>query len=82
MATVKDLGELQIKSKIARNWLETKDEFIADNLSIYYKESTNEWKLKDKSTLSTIDLTTIKIPLNYIEVARIKRICIQKHIAD
>ncbi len=78
MKTIKDLGELQIKTKIASNWFETKDGFTANNLVIYYDESINEWRLIDTSALSAMDFITIKIPLDYEEVVRIKRICSEK----
>lgn len=79
MANIKDLGDFQIKSKIASNWIETKDEFIADNLRIYYRSEFREWRLKDTTVFSTMDITTIKIPLDNEEIYRIKKICSAHH---
>lgn len=79
MENIKDLGELQIKSKIASNWIETKDAFIADNLSIYYRSEFGQWRLKDMNNASSMDITTIKIPLDSEEIIRIKRLCSDYH---
>ena len=79
MANIKDLGDLQIKSKIAINWFETKDQFIADNLIIYYRYEFGEWRLKDTSVFSSMDITTIKIPLDSEEIYRIKKLCSDHH---
>jgi hypothetical protein len=79
MASIKDLGDLQIKSKIASNWIETKDEFIADNLIIYYRSEFGEWRLRDMNLASSMDITTIKIPLDSEEIIRIKKLCSEYH---
>lgn len=79
MENIKDLGDLQIKSKIASNWIETKDAFTADNLIIYYRSDFGEWRLKDMNIASSMDITTVKIPLNDEEIKRIKRLCSEYH---
>jgi hypothetical protein len=73
MTNIKELGRFQIRSKIADNWIETKDAFITDNLQIYYNENFNNWRLKDTTLPSSTDLTIIIIPLKNEEIRRIKQ---------
>jgi hypothetical protein len=79
---IKKLGDLQIKEKIATHWVETKDAFIADNLQIYFRSDFGQWRLRDMNLLSSMDLTTIKVPLDNEEVFRIKKICSEHHISN
>lgn len=76
---IEKLGDLEIKSKIAQRWIETKDAYIANNLQIYFRSEFGEWRLKDMSILSSMDITTIKIPLDNNEILRIKKICSEHH---
>jgi len=76
---IEKVGDLEIKSKIAQRWIETKDAYIADNLQIYFRTEFGEWRLRDMNIASSMDITTIKIPLDNEEVSRIKKICSEHH---
>lgn len=56
-------------------WEVERDKIVADNLVIYFRESFNEYRLRDTSNHSGMDLTTINFPLDADEKARLWDIC-------
>lgn len=51
--------------------------FINQNLLVYYRESHKEWRLKDNSYFSSLDISTINFPLDEKEQLRIRKYCSQ-----
>jgi len=49
--------------------------FKNNNLLIYYRDTYKEWRLKDLSVFSTMDICTIDFPLDDVEMSRIWRYC-------
>jgi hypothetical protein len=56
-------------------WDVETDKIVADNLVIYFRESFNEYRLRDISNHSGMDLTSINFPLDADEKARLWEIC-------
>lgn len=50
-------------------------EFTNNNLLIYYRDSHKEWRLKDTSVFTSMDVCSISFPLNDDEMSRIWRYC-------
>lgn len=55
------------------------DKFENKNLVIYYRESHKEWRLKDTSAFSSMDLITINFPLNEEEQLRVRKCCSENY---
>jgi hypothetical protein len=56
--------------------------FVNKNLLVYFRESHQEWRLKDCSAYSSEDLIKINYPFNEAEQLRVKEYCSEFYRED
>lgn len=62
---------------VTKGWIECDNFFTAGNLVIYFRNSHQQWRLKDETMNNGMDITTINFPFNSIEQSRISDFCSQ-----
>ena len=65
-----------------QGWKESNNSFSAGNLLVYYRAEFNEWRLKDLSVFSSMDIMTIDFPFDENSKARLWRHCSENYKAD